>query len=76
MKNFLHFLFRLLFGISLIGIGLKTLTDVNKIEPFVVQTIDQIQHRVLQKEFNISHLKQHSQNLVYFDGCLDLVENF
>lgn len=71
MKNsFLHYFFRLLFGLSLIGLGLKTITDINKIEPFVSQTIDQIQHRVLKKQFKISHLKQHSQNLVYFDGFL------
>lgn len=69
MKNSYFFLFvRLLFGLSLIALSLKTLTQVNKIQPYVTQTIDQIQHKLLKKELDISHLKQHSHNVVFFEA--------
>ena len=66
----LFLILRILLGISLICIGFKTFTEINKIQPFVNQTIDQIQHKILKREFDISHLKQQSQNLVFFEAFL------
>jgi hypothetical protein len=71
MKNSYFFIFvRLLFGLSLIALSLKTLTQVNQIQPYVTQTIDQIQHKLLKKALDISHLKQHSQNVVFLEAFL------
>ena len=77
MKNSYFFIFvRILFGLSLIAVSLKTLTQVNKIQPYVTQTIDQIQHKFLKKALDISHLKQHSQNVVFLEACLLLSSGF
>lgn len=70
MKKLFHVLFRLIFGLSLIGLGIRTLADVNRMEPFVSQTIDQVQHRILKKDFNITPLKEHSQDILFAEAFL------
>jgi hypothetical protein len=70
MKKLFHILFRFLFGIALIGIGLRIITDVTSNINYVNQTIDQIQHKLLKKDFKITNLKQHSTNIVYAEAFL------
>ncbi len=70
MKKLFHVFFRLLFGLSLIGLGIYTLTDMNKLDTYVNQTIDQIQHKVLKKDFDISFLKQNSLSILYAESFL------
>jgi hypothetical protein len=72
MKKLFHVFFRLLFGLALIGLGIRTLTDINRLDTYVNQTIDQIQHKYLKKNFNydISPLKQHSLNILYAESFL------
>ena len=76
MKKLFHVLFRLIFGLTLIGLGVRTLTEMNRIEPFVSQTMDQIQHKILKKDFNISFLKAHTQNIVFAEAFLFMASGF
>ncbi len=68
MKKFFHVIFRLLFGVALIGLGLRTLNEVSKLDTYVNQSIDQIQHKVLKKNFDITQFKQHSENIIFAEA--------
>ena len=70
MKKILNILFRLLFGLSLVGLGLRTLTDTQKLSGYVEQTIDNIQHRFLKKNFEITQFKHHSTYIVFTEAYL------
>ena len=70
MKKVFHILFRLIFGLTLVALGVKTLIEVNNLSNYVTQTIGQIQHKLLKKDFNISPLKQHSTNIVFAEAFL------
>jgi hypothetical protein len=72
MKKLFNILFRLLFGLALIVLGMITLTEVNKLDSYVNSTIDQLQHKVLKKHFNITGLKQNSEHIVFFEAFLFL----
>jgi hypothetical protein len=49
---------------------LRTLYDINKLEPFVSQTLDQIQHKVLKKDFSVSILKENAANIIFIEAYL------
>lgn len=68
MKKIFHLIFKILFSLSLIGLGMKTLNDTNKITPYVDQSIDHFQHKILKKSFDITNLKQHSLLLVLVES--------
>ncbi len=70
MRSFLQIIFRILFALSIIALSTKILYDVNKHQSFVSQTIDQIQHQILKKDFSISFLKQYSQEIVFGEAFL------
>lgn len=70
MRKLLHVFFRFLFGLTLIGLGVRLLTEVNRLEPFVSQTIDLVQHKLLAKEYSIAKLKPHSHNIVFAEAFL------
>jgi len=70
MKKLLHIFFRFLLGLSLIGIGIRTMYEVNKLETFVSSTINQIQHKIVKKAFNISPLKEHANKILFFEVFL------
>jgi hypothetical protein len=76
MKKLFHVIFRLLLGISLIGLGIRTLTETSKLDSYVSQSFDQIQHRVLKKSFDITHFKQYSELIVFSEGYFFIAGGF
>ena len=65
--NLFYIFFRFLFALSLIGLGLRIYSDTSRLDIIVKQTIEQIQHKVIGKQYNLNFLKENSTNLINLD---------
>ena len=70
MRKYLFCLFRILFGIGLMIIGLRTLTEVQNKGSFVTTSIDRIQTLISGRGLNIAFVKDHAQSIISAEAGL------